>query len=146
MISISFIYLWFWPPYALIQFLQTFSNSFSNWGWDLFCAPGLHESCPSLRQGGMCSLIGGFEMLLGFPRQSPPLCPNGTASLLYLWTHSVLLGTSQHMCWLCWSGRADETKKQSGLTLLWEDTMLIICLLFVCVLKTWHAIVKKMCL
>ena len=46
--------------FAFIRCLETFSNSFSNWGRDLVCAPRLHESCPSLRQGGMCSLIGGF--------------------------------------------------------------------------------------
>lgn len=51
---------WFFFSSVCFDSVPKFSNSFSNWGWDLICAPCLHESCLSLRQGGMCSLIGGF--------------------------------------------------------------------------------------
>lgn len=76
-------------------------DSARNWGWDLFC----NLLRPSLLKGGMCSLIGGFEVLLGLPWQSSALFPTGAASLLYLWTHRVLLGTSQRLCLLCGCGR-----------------------------------------
>lgn len=39
---------------------------------------------PSLRQGGMCSLIGSFEILLSELTKLFFVCPNGTAGLLHL--------------------------------------------------------------
>lgn len=115
--------------FAFIRCPQTFSNSFSNWGRDLVCAPRLHESCPSLRQGGMCSLIGGLLKCFW----------------VFRWTKTSIVSKWDSKCtslvnpqcspgnWLCRSGRGDEIKTWFW-RVVWrsedKNTMLMSCSCF----------------